>query len=282
MIGVFTPPVSDEQLKALLPNGGGAFSFYRIDLWDGEGLDIEHALLYGKNERLEQHLAANGIPFTHVGRYDGLKRLDYAGKRVALIGPAPHVMTRSQVAKLSKYDIIARVNFGYPVSPEVASKTTDRTDVWYTSLPIARGERMIPDKMPPYIKTELAWWEVDDRMRPHMTPLDIVHVELDRAVGCRTNRGLVAIADILAGNPAELYITGMTFYRWGAYYPGYLPPEHEKQNAIQAKRMGKVGTHDPSLDLAYFARNFAILPNVKTDKELSRVLSELETKNARP
>jgi hypothetical protein len=115
-----------------------------------------------------------------------------------------------------------------------------------------------------------------------MVPLNIVHEDLDVAVGSRTNRGLVAIADVLAGNPKELYITGITFYRGGAYHAGYLPAQYEHINETHTKNMGVVGTHDPSRDLAYFVEKFAKLPNIKTDKELSRVLSEFTQKDGRP
>ena len=277
MIGVFSPDMTDLDIKAHLPSVGGPFVFYRADLWDGDGRGMTEAIVIGNYPHIIASLTAQGIKVLN-GKPKIKDGNPFKGKRVALIGPAPHITKRSQVSKLKGYDVICRANLSYPVSADVARMTTGRTDVWYPSLPIIRGERSLYGQLPEYVRTEAWEHEIHDSFFP-VSPIEIDLIELDRVTGCRNNRGFMAIMDILSCEPKELYITGITFYKGGAYHDGYLPDGVE-DNASTVE--GRIGLHDPEAQLSYFAEKIAILPQVKTDKELSRVLSEFKTKNTRP
>jgi hypothetical protein len=289
MTGLFTPPLNDADLKALTAScGSGPFYFAVASLWrSGEGFpkELKQAYVFGEYPELVQALVSAGVDV--VGKRKGeripktpRKTGYFTGKRVALIGPAPHITSRNQSRKLSGYDAIVRVNRTYPVKPDLARTTTGRTDVWYPALPIVRYEINVylsQDPTPPFVRTEALDWEYPEAFNHLLQPWSFTRWQCDEATGCSSNRGMIAIMDIMAENPAELYITGITFYQTGAYFDGYLHESQAKHAAHTEAVKGHIGTHNPSADLLYFAKHIATLPNVKVDKELQNVLSEHAT-----
>jgi hypothetical protein len=290
MTGVFTPNIGDEQLEALTSSEVGASVHYIAQHWKpSDGLHgITKAIVVGQYPALRQALKDAGIPIydksepNQVFKFiNEVQRVElprntgiFTGKRVALVGPAPHITNRSQVKKLKGYDLIVRINRDYPVSDAVAQKTTPRTDVWYACLPMIRQSKVHKGVL---IKTEAPEWE--RALGFEYSDMTTDPKIFDRMTGCRTNRGFMAIMDILCEQPAELYITGITFYRGGAYHPQYL--DDQSYNEYTASVKGKIGNHDPEAQLRYFAENVAILPNVTMDKELHHVLSEFKAQTTR-
>lgn len=286
MTGLFTPPLNDDQLKALTASCGSGPFFYAVaGMWrKGETFpkEMTQAYVFGDHPELVQALVSAGIDV--VGKAQGERKPKhqrktgyFTGKRVALIGPAPHITSRNQSRKLSGYDAIVRVNRTYPVKPELARTTTGRTDVWYPALPIVRYEINVylsQDPNPPFVRTEALDFEYPEAFNHLLQPWSFTRWQTDEATGCASNRGMVAIMDIINEDPAELYITGITFYQTGAYFAGYLHEAHADKVAHMEAVKGHIGTHNPSADLLYFAKHIATLPNVKVDKELQNVLSE--------
>jgi hypothetical protein len=290
MIGVFTPDWSDEQRQALVSSDAGALSFYLAPKWkpeDGFGM-MSKAIVVGDYPVLRQALKDAGIPVYErlesgqkekvfaperpltLPLFEGI----YTGKRVAIVGPAPHITKRPQVKKLKGYDIIVRINSSYPVHPNVAKMTTNRTDVWYPCLPFVRDGKMHGGAI---IRTESMHHERVVGFQYSEMTTNPKH--LDHVTGCRTNRGFMAIMDVINEEPKELYITGITFYKGVAYHDEYLnDPEYLKYTTdVQ----GHIGEHNPDAQLKYFAQNVAILPNVTMDKELHHVLSEFKAQTTR-
>jgi hypothetical protein len=290
MLAIFAGAISDEQMRALIPNGVGACHFGRADAFDprnGITINFTEAIIYGNYPVLAEYLLARGVNVN--GKQAPKPERKYAqgmftGKRVALIGPAPHITKRSQVAKLKGYDYICRINRDFPVKPKVAKTTTDRTDVWYPALPLIWYEAngYFSQGMTALVKTEIPDHEFPSDFMHLKRPLTVDRNSVDMLTGCSANRGMIAIMDIIEENPAELYITGITFYQDGIYHDEYLPEQYKAHEYYKPEVKGHIGNHNPLSDLSYFAENIAILPQVKTDKELSRVLSEFKTKNTRP
>lgn len=280
MLAIIAAEMPGEEWKALAPSGVGAFCFMRGDLYRDNDFDnrIKSAIIYGRFPHVEESLTRRGIPWSSseasyapppVPPKHGL----YTGKRVALVGPAAHITTRKQ--NLSRYDLIVRTNRDYPVKPSVAKTTGKRTDVWYPSLPLVWAGLEVIKGAELIIRSEAPDHEFPREHAHKRQYLTIARETVNTKTGCASNRGMIAIIDILAEQPKELYITGITFYRGEPYHSEYLPEEMRERETKKAKdTRGRIGDHDPDLDLAYFVREIANLPHVKLDKELADVVRE--------
>lgn len=193
----------------------------------------------------------------------------FHGKRVAITGPAPHIITNAFDA--SQFDIIVRLNLMIPLQADVIQATSNRCDVWYPANTLlrkrpdlcfendvkvirisAKGAKAIPAKA----LHKVSYMNKLSHLRMH--------------VKSTPNRGIKAIADIILDKPKLLYITGFTFYTDGSYYPSYCSSE---THLHQSTTKGNIGGHDQEEQLRYFQRFIAPLPFVKTDEILANILS---------
>lgn len=206
----------------------------------------------------------------------------FQDKRVALIGPAPHVAEIDQKRALQSMDLICRVNYALPVPERVARTTTNRCDVLYVHEKIkphdgwhrCREIRMRADRL-------WAGMESGDlsSFKGWREKLVVTHPrhawDLFFDVGSRLNTGFSAMSDIISEGPAELYITGFTFHQGaGVYDPDYA----QRVGSAQRQRRivesnGRVDGHRPLSQLDYFINNIYGLPNVEVDDELRRVVT---------
>ena len=90
--------------------------------------------------------------------------------------------------------------------------------------------------------------------------------DLDNNMKTRPNSGLIAIVDLLTFPIAELYITGIDFYRnsYSTYHPDYGKTELESIKEILKK--GDAGdVHDINKQFMYFKNLFHNESRLKTD-----------------
>lgn len=198
----------------------------------------------------------------------------FTDRTVALICPAEHTATLEQAELIKPYDLVVRVNDAFPMPPDVARCTTDRTDVLYIRRKCKphKGWRSVKE-----IRLEpRALWQEDSIHRDyygyrHCTTLihPTIERELYEELGGNPNLGFLAIADILSEGPARLYVTGMSFYRTG-YFPGHKPFSPElKKEILEAK--GELHGHSAAKQIDYWKKNW--LGRVEVDSVLERILS---------
>lgn len=193
----------------------------------------------------------------------------FKGKRVALIGPAPHILERVQ--DFYEYDLVCRVNRMAITTGKISTATGYRCDVWYPANKLLmehpficslhtvtfirttkKASVLIPE--PRRYKFSQAKWDLEG---------------LKAELGCTPNRGLRAMIDILQNDPKELYITGFTFYQGdGAYYEGYSTPEHTK---LTAEVAGNLGGHKQEPQIKYFKEKILTHPAVKIDWKMQEL-----------
>jgi len=158
------------------------------------------------------------------------------GKRVCLIGPAKSLIGRKQKELIESYDVVVRMNFGYPVSKELEPYTGGLCDVLYISHGVHLRRYGLLSNMTRFRKVARGVkWIITQRIGSgyddfatiadgyvfhyHMNE-DAKRKIIERLKDTRPNMGFYTIVDLLTYNIEELYITGFDFYTSG-YHPGY-------------------------------------------------------------
>lgn len=189
----------------------------------------------------------------------------FAGKRVALVGPAPYLLGKGMSKKIDDFDVVCRIRDIRP-KKEFLADLGSRTDVVFyncatISVPhyeqrLKEAEEVLGDiKMLicPVVKgLGSDKWEkwADNFVSPvvenfskvnkYNIPFHWIGIPnyrlLYNEIGAEPNSGMLGIKILLKYEVKELFITGFTFYAEGktvpkVYYPGYLlkgfepPPE---------------------------------------------------------
>ncbi len=199
----------------------------------------------------------------------------FTGKKVVLIGPAPHITEKFQ--DFSDYDLVCRINLQVHMPDVLKKYTGDRIDVWFPT-----------DKM---IRDNHSWAEYDHvkivrvgESRKRYFTKDTRHKfsrmngflsQVRREIKCEPNRGMKAIIDICMDRPSELYITGFTFYQKDvAYYDNYCPASGQQRIS---KSKGDVANHRQRPQIKYFIENILPLKFVRIDQELRDVVDQFDS-----
>ena len=96
----------------------------------------------------------------------------------------------------------------------------------------------------------------------------------------RPNSGLIAIVDLLTFPIAELYITGIDFYRnsYSAYHPDYGKTELESIKEI-FKKGDEGDVHDINKQFMYFKNLFHNESRLKTDDIMLNYITNKKYEN---
>ena len=192
----------------------------------------------------------------------------FQNKKVALIGPAPHILDRVQ--DFSGYDIVCRVKGMLPIPIEMIKYTGFRCDVWYPANGFLKKnpDLCLLDEVKFIRCSKKSSNDIPIEVKHKWSRLEYNRKELKEILGATPNRGLIAMIDIVKEQPAELYITGFTFYQGDAYYPGYTTIEGNS-NMILMK--GNAGNHIQEPQINYFREK--ILPFVKVDWKMKQMFN---------
>jgi hypothetical protein len=213
-------------------------------------------------------------------KYPQLSQL-VSGKRVALVGPSPHLIGTNLGAKLDQYDMIARVGDYFPGAFE--ADYGSRTDVVFDSCD-DRGNEDTIQKMYRYeqeikqIKLVIlpclrasagASNDGSSLIRNFQNnnlwglPYWFIGVEnfhsINDRVGAELNSGLASLMILLEHGPAELFLTGFSFYlQWNprdaigsVYRPGYYVDNSILVN-FDWSTWTPNASHDQGRQIAYF------------------------------
>lgn len=153
-------------------------------------------------------------------------------KRIIVVGPSPSLEGTGKGEFIDSFDLVVRINKGYPVEPTMVQDIGSRVDIHYhcfhegdnTGGPI-RYEEMIQDNiyvccpyprnvMPFYIDTERFEQTNNGRLRSHYIATQF-YLYLASLMKTRPNSGIGTILDLLAHDVKELYVTGFTFFKDG-------------------------------------------------------------------
>jgi hypothetical protein len=232
------------------------------------------------------------------------------GKRVALVGPAKSVEGTRQGQFIDSHDVVVRVK-SIHIPPDFQDDIGTKVDILYTDdestndvLPGDSVEKS-GDKWTIYENSDLRDNNIDlkyicsvypqgewffDRFiqalngfsQKHKTR--IINNEPYFSVKAETNRpnaGFSAIIDLLTAPLAELYITGIDFYRSlyrndylnSGYTPNTIRKWSKTNDGIDPKT-GREDRHDPDAQFKYFKYKMYLRDNrIKVDKFMEKVLA---------
>ena len=175
-----------------------------------------------------------------------------AGKRVALVGPSPHLIGGKLGEEINSYDVICRVNELFPFGMEV--DYGNRTDILfhcgnrYSIVSLKRAvqkahkdhsavldslkafvwaqktsdnnTKLVVGNYQKFFARNLPWVEL-------MKVSSIKHQFWTNRIGTHPNSGIVALCMIAECKPSELFLTGFSFYSQGfrpdiSHNPSYM------------------------------------------------------------
>jgi hypothetical protein len=156
-----------------------------------------------------------------------------SGKRVCIIGASDSLLKQDQRELINSYDVVCRINWGYPVAESILPYTGGRCDVIYHLMKV--GIASDRDLMRRAVADGVKWVvsvqpeEKDLYKTFRELSKDIINsraVDKETRMGLHDringspNTGQVAILDLLKFGITELYVTGFDFYV-GLYHEGY-------------------------------------------------------------
>jgi hypothetical protein len=205
-----------------------------------------------------------------------------AGKRVALVGPAPTIEGSRQRDLIDSHDVVARVNHALPVPAHLQPDVGCRTDVLYHNLwhgspkaqPFPELVALLDGHVQwvcsayPYLNLDHPFADQIDRFVkdlagrvPFRVPSNPRYLRTWWDCRTRPNAGVSAIADLLSFDIARLYLTGFTFYAGAqAYHAGY-------------RGIGSGPFHDQDRQRAFVARTLRTDARLVADEVLGQILA---------
>lgn len=197
----------------------------------------------------------------------------FAGKRIALIGPADSSMSEKNGSEIDQYDLIVRLNKGYQLIENEKTREFigSRTDVLFSRLD--ERDCLDPDTFDREILQKQGLEHLFGFMR---TPglgyyyrtvsfiekfgnafakqLKILSVEKYRMIfnslsGSKPSVGYIALYTLMESKATEIYVTGITFYLSG-YQKGYRDQTSIDEQLNKFKR--REDGHDPGKELVVF------------------------------
>jgi len=153
-------------------------------------------------------------------------------KRVILVGPSPSLENSNAQEFIDSYDLVVRMNKGYPVEKEQTKHIGKRVDIHYHCLHEASNtggkifyEEMIKDNIyvscpyPKYVlpfHSDVIRFESVNNNRLNFHWIDPqYYLKIATLLKTRPNSGIGTILDLLCYDIKELFIVGFTFFRDG-------------------------------------------------------------------
>ena len=167
------------------------------------------------------------------GKYDTQYNHFLKDKRVVIVGPAPSLEGSGMGEFIDGFDIVVRINKGFPLEKGLESDIGSRTDIHSHCLcttdacggPVYYKEMkdegvFVLCSYPKLVEPFYSDVEVFERNNSKWNlPYHIINLDyylgIADMLGTRPNSGTLTIMDILAQDVKELYITGFTWFRDG-------------------------------------------------------------------
>jgi len=212
------------------------------------------------------------------------RRQEYAallrGKRVALVGPSRSVVGSRQGRRLEDFDLITRINFQWPVPPELVVDVGARLDILYHccngDVPIDRLFQ------PGFELTRFVRWQFgidSQKLQDYCATVAVPELEVSSVfeqllarMNAFPTTGTAAVSDLLSHDVECLYVTGMTFFR-EPHYDGYPTGGRSSGHDDRGGRADTVGIHDVPAQLELVRRIQASDPRLEVDATLGELLA---------
>ena len=203
----------------------------------------------------------------------------FRDRSVALVGPSRSIVGSGEGAAIESFDLVARMNFQWPVPDHLVPDVGRRMDVLFhccnQDFPASWFARA------DFADTRIAFYE-NGREAPVLTTIcqelgvpaiDItnLYATLLQELGAFPSTGLVAIAQLLSLPIRTLKIFGMTFWR-EPYYDGYFGHGAAPENWDGDSSADTIWRHDPKREFQFFVARFCPDPRLMMDSRLANLL----------
>lgn len=167
------------------------------------------------------------------GKYDSQYNELLKDKKVIVVGPSPSLEGSGKGKEIDGYDIVVRVNKGFPIEDGFESDLGSRTDIHYHCLhtspeccgnifyeEMKNKNVLVSCPYPKYVRpfySDVTSFEKENKkwnLSFHCTDTDY-YIGVAKMLGTRPNSGTMAIMDLLCYDLKELHITGFTWFRDG-------------------------------------------------------------------
>jgi hypothetical protein len=199
------------------------------------------------------------------------------GKRVVLTGPAAHGLD-SRASDVESFDLVARLNFQWPLPPEHEARLGKRCDLLFHCC---NGDFPVEILDQPALATvRFAFLEqglqsvrLERLCAARGVPVQLVssiYEAVRDVIGAPPSTGLVAVHHLLSYEVAALHLVGMTFGRT-PYYAGYRGTGAAEHAA--SLRTGRLWHHDVGAEVDAVRALLRRDARLTLDPEAARILS---------
>ena len=205
----------------------------------------------------------NWLSIRSKGKYDTQYNDLLKDKRVIIVGPSPSLVGSGKGKEIDDYDIVIRINKGFPIEEGMESDLGSRTDIHYHCLHThpACGGKIFYEEMkdknvlvscpyPKYVGPfhgDVTSFESENKkwnLPFHCADTDY-YIGVAKMLGTRPNAGTMTIMDLLCYDLKELHITGFTWFRdgWRKTYKDHceLFGEEEGKRKREKELSGEFG-----------------------------------------
>lgn len=195
-------------------------------------------------------------------------------KRIILVGPAGYVVGLEKAAFIESFDLVARINFGWPVPVELQPDLGKRMDLLFHCC---NGDYLVEDlDITEFKNTKYVCMEhhiMSRRLKkyclknniPSIYTLDVMK-RLSKKINSMPSTGLTAIEFLLNCPIKELYVYGMTFWA-SPYYETYKGAGVKTNNSSE-----NIYEHSPKAERHYFKKLLREDPRLKLDDKSIKII----------
>jgi hypothetical protein len=210
------------------------------------------------------------------------------GKRIVIVGPAPHNIGKRLGEKFDSYDLIVRFNQALPYPQHLSEDLGSRTDILYNCLNTdcqCGGPYLLNDWKQHGVKwvaspyPEIPPFDVDinkfKRVNNNKFNFHIIdktkYMKFAEEIKSRPNTGTSSIIDLLSYDIKELMVTGITFFYKTAYYKEYKAKSLD--NVLD--EINKYNNHKRRPQLDYIKKLFEKDDRFNIDDELIEIFNNI-------
>jgi len=180
-----------------------------------------------------------------------------SGKRVAYVGPSPHLEGKGMGALIDSYDLVVRINQSYHMPEELWKDYGSRTDIlmncmnehkmnaMFENLDFARSLQYIVCPMTSMWDYSRVYHFLEYVGQPWHNVCDGYLFKVFKEVGTICNSGLTGIITMLNYDIEELFVTGMTFFNMNTFGSVYYDKYHDE--AVQNLNFSDTANRQPSV-----------------------------------
>lgn len=187
------------------------------------------------------------------------------GKRIAIVGPSPHLTGLGGGELIESYDLVVRINQHFSAPQHQWFDYGVRTDILFNCYNALKAQALyssyIDDpshlkKIKFFLQANLSMWDINEADAslqhilnaaggiPYQNISDGYIFKICAQAGTICNTGLIGLITLLNYDVEEIYLTGYTFYNMGSFGKIYNDVYHDE--AVKYKNIKMTENREPT------------------------------------